>query len=393
MKHKHAITATPPQPSSRPNRGRLYRVLAITGGLIAFVVLLAVGTVYWDPIMSVLWPTMGRQTAAMIEDEVDDKTPLKRNDPTPPGPATEGMVWIPGGEFRMGTEEVDYKGEPFADCLPVHRVYVDGFWMDKTEVTNEQFAVFVKATGYTTVAEKQPDPKDFPPDVPREKLKPFSAVFKKPAPGTPIDRGNLEEWWKLEYGASWQHPEGPSSNIRGREKHPVVHICYEDALAYCKWAGKRLPSEAEWEFAARGGLEQKKFTWGDDLKPNGKWQANAWQGNFPVENTCEDGYETTAPVGSFPPNNYGLYDMAGNVWEWCADWYRGDYYKHSPRKNPTGPDFSFDLGDHEQKRVQRGGSFLCSANYCERYIVGTRHPGEPKSAANHIGFRCVKDAR
>jgi formylglycine-generating enzyme required for sulfatase activity len=311
---------------------------------------------------------------------------LPINDRKAPGPAPEGMVWIPGGWFWMGCED-----ESMADAQPVHKVYVDGFWMDKTEVTNEEYARFVKETKYLTEAEKKPDAKDFP-GVPADKLKPFSLVFKKPDPKDVVDLTDHTKWWDIGYGASWQHPEGPASNLKGREKHPVVHICWHDAVAFCKWAKKRLPTEAEWEFAARGGLNQKKYCWGDELKPKGKWQANIWQGKFPHENTKEDGFEGTAPVASFPANGYGLHDMTGNAWEWCADWYHPDYYKDSPEKNPQGPKSSHDpLEPNAPKRVQRGGSFLCADNYCVRYIAGARGKGEITSAANHIGFRCVRN--
>jgi formylglycine-generating enzyme required for sulfatase activity len=392
-----AITAHPPRPTvDQPSPRalalqKLYQFLAITAG----VIVLAAGTVYWDKIHDFIFPPPRRAALTMAD---DDGSPLKLNPATPPSAAPAGMVWVPGGEFYMGTEELDHKGTPFADAVPVHRVYVDGFWMDATEVTNDQFAEFVKATGYQTIAERPPDPNDFPPtNDPEilEKLKhPFSAVFKKPDPGPEADLRHFSEWWEARRGASWKHPEGADSDLKGREKHPVVHISYVDAVAYCDWAKKRLPTEAEWEFAARGGLDRKKYPWGDELTPKGKWMANTWQGKFPLENTREDGYEATAPVATYPANEYGLYDMAGNVWEWCSDWYRADYYQTSERKNPKGPEFGFDINESDQqKRTQRGGSFLCASSYCERYLVGTRHPGEPKSAANHLGFRCVKDPR
>ncbi|MBI3857587.1 MAG: formylglycine-generating enzyme family protein [Planctomycetes bacterium] len=297
------------------------------------------------------------------------------------------MVWIPGGTFRMGSEDPVFAGE----AEPLHKVTVHGFWMDATEVTNEQFEAFVKATKYVTIAEKTPDPKQFP-DVEKDKLKPFSAVFTPPAADSPARR--ITDWWKPVYGADWRHPEGPGSSIAGKEKYPAVHISWVDADAYAKWAGRRLPTEAEWEFAARGGLEGKRYVWGDEFKPGGKPMANTWQGSFPKENTMEDGFRGAAPVGSFPPNGYGLYDMAGNVWEWCSDWYRKDYFRNSPSDNPQGPDSSLDpMEPNAKKRVQKGGSFLCAENYCVRYQVGARHSGEIESAADHIGFRCVKDPR
>jgi len=310
-----------------------------------------------------------------------------RDETKPPGPAPEGMVWIPPGRFDMGESQED----SFADARPVHEVELDGFWMDKTEVTNSQFAKFVKETKYVTIAEQKPDPADFP-GVPKEKLVPFSAVFMPPKPGEKA-RDELD-WWKPVEGACWRAPEGPGSSIKGREDHPVVHICWLDAVAYAKWAEKRLPTEAEWERAARGGLDRKRYVWGDELKPGGKWSANIWQGRFPYEDKKEDGFSGTAPVGSFPANGYGLHDMAGNVWEWCADWYRPDYYKNSPKKNPPGPDDSFDpLEPGAKKRVQRGGSFLCSDGFCIRYLPGGRGKGEIKSGASHVGFRCVRSAR
>ena len=291
-------------------------------------------------------------------------------------PAAMREVWVPAGEFTMGAKDFD-------DAKPLHKVYVDGFWMDETEVTNEQFAEFVRQTGYVTLAEK-----------PFAGAPPGAGVFdgSKCPPGETCR--DCRNWWDYRDGACWRHPEGPSSDLRGREKHPVVHISWEDATAYARWAGKRLPTEAEWERAARGGLEGKRYYWGEELRPNGKWMANIWQGTFPIENSAEDGFTGTAPVKSFPPNAYGLHDMAGNVWEWCADWYRPDYYAISPKKNPQGPESSIDPhGLDEPKRVQRGGSFLCSGKYCMRYRAGARDPGEPKTGLSHTGFRCVRSAR
>lgn len=345
---------------------------------------------------SVVLGWLGRLWETVQPREV--REPLAINKTPPPGPAPKGMAWVPGGWFWMGAENLD--GVPphhLADC-PVHKVYVDGFWMDKTEVTNEQWLEFVEATGYKTVAEKAPDPSQFPPHTPREelaKLKPFSLVFDPP----PFVR-NLQDhrqWWRLQEGANWRSPEGPGSDIQKRMNHPVVHIAWVDAVEYCKWRSQkegatyRLPTEAEWEFAARGGLDQKKYVWGDELKPGGKCQANYWQGQFPNQNTLEDGYERTAPVASYPPNGYGLYDMAGNVWEWCLDNYGQDYYLESPLKNPMGPRAGIDPNEPEApKRVQRGGSFLCADNYCMRYLPATRGKGDIWSAANHIGFRCIR---
>jgi formylglycine-generating enzyme len=306
------------------------------------------------------------------------------------GPAPAGMVWIRGGEFQMGSEEGS-----FGDARPVHKVKVDGFWADRTEVTNAQFSRFVAATRYLTVAERKPDPKDFP-GAPPEMLVPGSIVFTPPKEA--VELNNNTQWWRFQPGASWRHPEGPASDLRGRENHPVVHIAYEDAVAFAKWAGKRLPTEAEWEFAARGSLDSKRFAWGDEFRPDGKYMANTWQGHFPNRNDGADGFKGTSPVASFAPNAYGLHDVAGNVWEWVADWYRPDYYKQSASSgavalNPAGPADSHDPQEPGvPKRVQKGGSFLCSDQYCSRYAAGGRGKGEPSSGTSHVGFRLVKSA-
>ena len=319
-----------------------------------------------------------------------------------PGEPPEGMVWIPGGEFLMGCEDPRScpcgGPDPMNDARPIHRVYVDGFWMDKTEVTNKQFAKFVEATNYITIAERTPRAEDFP-GAPPEKLVAGSTIFT-PTIG-PVPLNNHLQWWRYQKGANWRHPLGPDSDIKGQENIPVVHIAYDDAVAFCKWASKRLPTEAEWEFAARGGLEQKLYAWGDELKPEGKWMANTYQGKFPVQggDTGEDGFVGIAPVAQYPANGYGLYDMAGNVWEWCSDWYRPDYYETLARtgkvaRNPQGPSSSLDpLEPKQPKRVHRGGSFLCTDQYCTRYMVGSRGRGEVNTASNHVGFRCVKSAQ
>jgi formylglycine-generating enzyme len=315
----------------------------------------------------------------------------------PPASAPEGMVWIPGGEFSMGCadpRDLSCGGrEPMSDARPVHRVAVDGFWMDATEVTNDAFARFVKATGYVTVAERPPRSEDFP-GVPPEKLVPGSAVFQ-PTTG-PVPLTDFLAWWAYVPGANWRHPEGNNSSIAGKGSFPVVHVAYEDAEAFAKWAGKRLPTEAEWEFAARGGAAGEPYVWGAELKPGGRWMANIYQGPFPQSDTGADGFAGIAPVAKFPANAYGLHDMAGNVWEWCSDWYRPDYYETLAAigpvaRNPKGPDTSFDpMEPGAAKRVHRGGSFLCSDQYCTRYLVGSRGKGEVSTASNHLGFRCVK---
>jgi sulfatase modifying factor 1 len=299
------------------------------------------------------------------------------------------MMWIPGGEFWMGADE-------FPDAQPWHRVYVDGFWMDKTEVTNEQFAKFVKATGYVTVAERTPRAEDFP-GAPPENLVAGSVVFSPPA--HPVKLNDHFQWWSYVTGANWRHPEGPKSEIKDRGRHPVVHIAYDDALAYAKWAGKRLPTEAEFEYAQRGGLDRKPYAWGDEFRPGGKIMANTFQGHFPDKNTMEDGHAAAAPVASFPPNGYGLYDMAGNVWEWTSDWYRHDYYRTLAAqgtvvRNPPGPTDSIDPSEPGvKKKVHKGGSFLCTDQYCARYIAGGRGKGEPDTGTNHLGFRLVRTVR
>lgn len=323
--------------------------------------------------------------------------PTVANETLSSEPAPPGMVWIPGGEFSRGALDprgcVCGGGDPMPDARPIHRVYVDGFWMDETEVTNRQYAEFVQATGYVTVAELAPTAEEFP-DAPPENLVAGSTVFTPTSAPVPLD--NYFAWWRYQPGADWRHPEGPDSDLAGKENFPVVHVCYADAEAYARWAGKRLPTEAEWEFAARGGMTGQVYAWGDELLPDGKHMANTFQGTFPVRDRGDDSHVGAAPVKSYPSNGYGLYDVAGNVWEWCSDWYRHDYFSQlaarpGPVRNPTGPDSSLDPAEPtEKKRVHRGGSFLCTDQYCTRYMVGTRGKGEISTASNHVGFRCVK---
>lgn len=296
------------------------------------------------------------------------------------------MVWIPGGTFAMGSED-----DAFPDAKPVHTVTLNGFWMDEHEVTNAVFAEFVQATGYVTMAERPLNPADFP-GVPADLLVPGSGVFV--ATAQPVSLDNPLQWWQYAPGASWRQPMGQGSAARAQPNEPVVHVSYEDALAYATWAGKRLPTEAEWEYAARGGIKQQQYYWGNEVKPEGKWAANIYQGHFPDRNTGADGFVGAAPVKSYPPNPYGLFDMEGNVWEWCSDYYRPDYYQHSAKENPKGPASSYDPDEPGTvKRVQRGGSFLCSDQYCTRYRAGSRGKGEVFSGSSNLGFRCVKDGR
>jgi len=316
---------------------------------------------------------------------VPSRTAALRTPVTGTGRSTTGyqeMVFIKGGRFTMGSSD-------FADATPLHAVTVNSFWMDEHEVTNAAFAAFVTATGYVTVAERNLNPADYP-GVPADKLVPGSAVFTPPSKKVSLD--NPLQWWQYIPGANWKHPQGPSTGIDKKPGEPVVQVCYEDAAAYAKWAGKRLPTEAEWEYAAMAGKTRQPYYWGHQLKPAGKWAANIFQGSFPEGNTSEDGFTTLAPVKSFPPNGYGLYDMEGNVWEWCSDLYRPDYYAASPAVNPKGPQTSYDPDEPgAEKHVQRGGSFLCSDAYCIRYKAGSRGKGETSSASNNLGFRCVKD--
>jgi len=330
--------------------------------------------------------------------EMEKKVTFQPTAPNPtkaPSPAPVGMAWIPGGEFSMGAQnppDMDDVGmKATLDSRPVHRVYVDGFFMDKTDVTNAEFEKFVKATGYVTIAERKPRAEDYP-GAPPENLVAGSVVFAPP--DHPVPLNDYFQWWTYIAGANWRHPEGPKSDITGKSNYPVVHVAYEDALAYAKWAGKRLPTEAEWEFAARGGLSGKPYVWGDQFRPRGKWMANTFEGHFPNKNTNDDGFTSTSPVTQFPTNGYGLYDMAGNVWQWTSDWYRPDYYQKLQAsglaRNPQGPDSAYDPSEPgHQKKAQRGGSFLCTDQYCSRYMVGTRGKGDVDTGTNHLGFRCV----
>jgi formylglycine-generating enzyme len=360
--------------------------------LLLIVVAAAIGIVLW----AVYPRDKVGYTQAAVSSAVSAFQPTIANSAPAPGEALAGMVWIPGGEFSMGAadppdmDEVGMKATK--DSRPIHRVDVDGFFMDKTDVTNAEFARFVGATGYVTVAERKPRAEDFP-GAPPKNLVAGSVVFTQP--DHPVSLDNHFHWWSYVRGANWRHPLGPDSDIKGKDNYPVVHVAYEDALAYARWAGKRLPTEAEWEFAARGGLAGKPFVWGDEFRPQGKWMANTYQGHFPDSDTGEDGHIGIAPVAQYAPNGYGLYDMAGNVWQWTSDWYRPDYYQQlaalgGVARNPQGPDSSFDPADPGQpKRVHRGGSFLCTDQYCSRYMVGTRGKGEVSTGTNHLGFRCV----
>jgi formylglycine-generating enzyme len=305
-----------------------------------------------------------------------------------PGPTPEGMVWVPGGIFWMGCENC---GMP--DALPLHLVEVHGFWMDAAPVTNAEFERFVKATSYVTVAERPLDPKLFP-GVAKDKLVPGSAIFVPTKKPVPLD--NPLAWWQYTPGANWKQPAGRGSDLKGLADHPVVHVAFEDAVAYARWAGKRLPTEAEFEFAARGGLDRQKYPWGNDMNPGGKAAANTWQGRFPAKDHGEDGYMGTSPVTAFAPNGFGLYDMGGNVWHWCADWYRPDAYATRAIaggvvRNPQGPADSHDPQEPgAAKRVLRGGSYLCTEEYCARYLVGSRGKGEVSSGTSNLGFRLVR---
>jgi sulfatase modifying factor 1 len=305
--------------------------------------------------------------------------------------SAERMIALPGGSFWMGSES------HYPEEAPRRKVRVDAFKMDRYAVTNAEYEAFVRDTGYVTVAERPLNPADFPGAKP-ELLKPGSLVFRMSS--GPVDTRNMANWWAYVPGACWRHPEGPGSDLSGREHHPVIQVAYEDALAYAEWAGKDLPTEAEWEYAARGGLDGAEYVWGDEFNPDGRWMANTWQGEFPWKNTADDGFAGTAPVGSFPPNGFGLFDMAGNVWQWTQDW----FFANHPRKesgsccaldNPRGPprSSSYDpMQPHIKipRKVVKGGSFLCAASYCRRYRPAARHAQMVDSGMSHIGFRCIK---
>ena len=316
-----------------------------------------------------------------------DITPASR----PGNPPAKNMVWVAGGAFRMGSDDF------YPEERPVHNVSLDGFWMDQYPVTVSEFRRFVKMTGYVTMAERPINPADFP-DADPALLKPGSLVFQKA--GGPVNLNDYHNWWAYVPGASWKHPEGPGSDLNGRNKHPVTHVAYEDAEAYARWAGKELPTEAEWEYAARGGLDGAVFAWGNEFAPGGRMMANTWQGQFPWQNLELDGYEGTSPVGSFPPNGYDLYDMGGNVWQWTCDFYttrRPDEVTHAccaphnPRVASPEPGtfVAGQPGADIPRRVIKGGSHLCAPNYCLRYRPAARQAEMVDTSTGHIGFRCV----
>lgn len=310
---------------------------------------------------------------------------------TPPGtPPDANMVWIPGGTFLMGSNS------HYPEERPAHQVTVDGFWMDRTPVTNEQFERFVAVTGHTTFAELPPNAADYPGALP-EMLHPGSLVFVKPAHR--VSLSDISNWWRFTFGADWRHPRGPNSSLRGLSTHPVVHVTFDDAEKFAKWEGKSLPTEAEWEFAARGGLDGAPYAWGDEFMPNGRPLANTWQGRFPYENTLVDGWELTSPVSLFPPNGYGLYDMIGNVWEWTTDWFAPRHAANEHKTccvphNPRGGTLAGSC-DPAMPRIQiprkvlKGGSHLCSPNYCQRYRPAARHAQPIDTSTSHVGFRCI----
>lgn len=305
----------------------------------------------------------------------------------PGAPPAPGMEWIPGGEFTMGSDA------HYPEEAPAHRVAVGGFWMDRCAVTNDDFARFVRATGHVTLAERAPDVADYP-DAQPDLLVAASSVFRKPR--HPVDLSDAYQWWFWVPGADWRHPRGPQSSIKALGDHPVVHVAADDAAAYAAWAGKDLPTEAEWERAARGGLDGAEYAWGDELIPGGRHMANVWQGDFPLHNDLADGFEYTAPAKQFPPNGYGLFQMTGNVWEWTLDWYQD----HAAAEhacctvdNPRGAsrDASLDGADPAAvpRKVIKGGSHLCAPNYCRRYRPAARMAQAVDTSTSHLGFRCI----
>jgi sulfatase modifying factor 1 len=311
-------------------------------------------------------------------------------DPQPrEGRLDAGMLYLPGGTFRMGSDQ------HYSEEAPVHSVTIDGFWIDPTPVTNREFRKFVNATGYVTFAELAPDPNDYPGALP-QMLKAGSLVF---TPKHTVDLRDLSQWWNFKFGANWKRPYGPRSSNSGLDDHPVVHIAYRDAEAYAAWAGKELPTEAEWEFAARGGLDGAEFAWGVEFTPGGRVMANTWQGSFPHENLCADGYERTSPVRAVPPNGYGLYDMIGNVWEWTSDWYAPKHEADAPKaccipENPRGGPEGGSYDPYQPaipipRKVVKGGSHLCAPNYCQRYRPAARRPEPVDTSTSHVGFRCI----
>jgi formylglycine-generating enzyme required for sulfatase activity len=300
------------------------------------------------------------------------------------------MAWIPGGTFRMGSNDF------YLEEQPVLRATVEGFWMDKNLVTNAEFRRFVRATGYRTVAERPPNPKDYP-DIDPSLLIPGSLVFQRPP--NPVSLHDHRAWWTYVPGAGWEHPEGPASTLNGRDRHPVIHVAYEDAEAYAAWTGRALPTEAEWEFAARGGLDGATYVWGSEFAPSGRVMANTWQGEFPWQNLKTDGYEGTSPVGVFPANGYELYDMAGNVWEWTCDFFTTRHLDETAKACCTSHNPRVESADQSRRsnppsgdiprKVVKGGSYLCAPNYCLRYRPAARQGEAVESSACHIGFRCI----
>lgn len=316
---------------------------------------------------------------------------MTRHEPQASQELTAASVWVPGGSFRMGSDR------HYPEEAPAHYVAVAGFWIDRTPVTNGQFRQFVEATGHVTIAEIAPDPKDYPGALP-EMLHPASLVFTPP--GRPVDLRDFRNWWNFKRDANWRRPYGASSSIDGMDDHPVVHVAYQDIEAYAAWAGRELPTEAEWEFAARGGLDAAEYAWGAEFTPGERAMANTWQGAFPNENLGTDGYERTSPVEAFPPNGYGIFDMIGNVWEWTQDWYSSKHEGTAQMPccavpNPRGGkvEGSYDPAQPDvriPRKVLKGGSHLCAPNYCRRYRPAARHAQPVDTSTSHVGFRCVR---